>query len=220
MTRINLLPESYFAARRRRRLGWLSAAAGLAVLAAASAGWWFTGKQLDALSAGVVLAENKLTIQEKQQAAAARMEAERDALRGVLAVRRKVELPLPASSALLLPCNMVPPSIVLTRCSVEVPGATEAERTPPSAGAAATAGAGAASVAQPMRLELEGLGLNDVEVTRFVSTVSNHRVMRNVKLSKSRSVTVAGLSRTYFVLELQIPLNAEFVSKGRKDERP
>jgi len=64
-----------------------------------------------------------------------------------------------------------------------------------------------------MRMELEGLALNDLEVVRFVSTISNHRLMRNVKLSKSRNVTVAGVNRVYFVLDLQIPLNGEFVSR-------
>jgi hypothetical protein len=37
--------------------------------------------------------------------------------------------------------------------------------------------------------------------------------MRNVKLSKSRNVTVAGVNRVYFVLDLQVPLNGEFVSR-------
>src|SRR5215208_1812637 len=180
---INLLPESYFAARRNRRLGWVSAAAAVVVLAASGAAWWLSGAKLDSLSAEIAQVENKLAIQETQQTAAARLEAEREALQGILAVRGKVEVPLPVSAALALPLNIVPPSIALTRASVEVPGAAEIDRSPPRADAPA------AAPMQPLRLELEGLALSDLEVMRFVSTVSNHRLMRNVKLSKSRNVT-------------------------------
>ena len=153
-------------------------------------------------------------MQETQQKAATRLEAERDALQGILGVRRKVDLPLPVSAALALPLNIVPPSIALTRALVEVPGAAEAER------ATASRGDGTPAAApQPMRMELEGLALNDLEVVRFVSTVSNHRLMRNVKLSKSRNVTVAGVNRVYFVLDLQIPMNGEFMSKEQAREQ-
>lgn len=214
---INLLPESYFAARRIRRLGWLSAAAGVVVLAAAGAAWWLSAAKLEALSAEIALVENKLAVQETQQAAAKRLEAERDALQGILGVRRKVDVPLPVSTALALPFNLVPPSIALTRASLELPRAAEAERTPAPRGGVADAPGAAA--AQPMRLELEGLALSDLEVVRFVSTVSSHRLMRNVQLTKSRNVNVGGVNRVYFVVDLQIPLNGEFVPREQKGDR-
>ncbi len=219
MTSINLLPASYFAARRNRRIGWLAATGAAVLLAAAGVAWWVTDAQLEALSAEIAQVENKLAVQETQQKAATRLEAEREALQGILGVRRKVDVPLPVSAALALPLNLVPPSIALTRAHVEVPGAAEAERATASRGGDGTPGA----APQPMRMELEGIALNDLEVMRFVSTVSNHRLMRNVKLSKSRNVSVAGVNRVYFVLDLQVPLNGEFVSKeqshGQKDDR-
>jgi hypothetical protein len=220
MTSINLLPESYFDARRNRRLGWFAATAGGALLAAAGVAWWITDRQLEAMSAEITQVENKLAVQETQQKAATRLEAERDALQGILGVRRKVDVPLPVSAALALPLNIVPPSIALTRALVEVPGVAEAERATASRGADGAAAAPAAAAApQPMRLELEGLALNDLEVLRFVSAVSSHRLMRNVKLSKSRNVTVAGVNRVYFVVDVQIPLNGEFVSRELKGDR-
>jgi hypothetical protein len=215
MTSINLLPASYFAARRNRRLGWLAASGAGALLAAAGVAWWVTDAQLDAMSAEIAQVENKLAVQETQQKAATRLEMERDALQGMLSVRGKAVVPLPVSAALALPLNIVPPSIALTRAMVEVPGAAEAERATASRAADATP----AAAPQPMRMELEGLALNDLEVLRFVSAVSNHRLMRNVKLSKSRNVTVAGMNRVYFVLDLQIPLNGEFVSKEQSREQ-
>jgi hypothetical protein len=64
--------------------------------------------------------------------------------------------------------------------------------------------------AKPLRIDLEGFALNDLEAARFVSALANHPLYQNVKLSTGKYQPVAGLNRFQFTINLEVPLDREF----------
>jgi hypothetical protein len=58
-----------------------------------------------------------------------------------------------------------------------------------------------------IRIELDGVALSDADVARLVNDLSHDKLFANIKLARSRYITVGGLPRFGFQvsLEVQVP---------------
>jgi Tfp pilus assembly protein PilN len=205
-TLINLLPEQYITervARRRRRLSLVTTAL---VILGSSVAWNTCRNEAIVVAREVARAKADVARNGSRDAAVTRLDADAKALAASLAVREAVTLRLPVTTALGAACNALPDSVVLTRVSVEPPqlqlptGDKKAKPTPRTA------------AAPVMKVGLEGLAVEDVEIARLVSVLSSNPLFKNVKLKSSRGVKVGELNRSEFQVDLEVPLDREFLA--------
>lgn len=205
-TLINLLPEQYIterAARRRRRLSLVTTAL---VILASSVAWNACRNEAIAVRRDVSGARAEVAKLGSRDAAVTRLEGDAKTLSAAMEVRDAVTLRLPVTTALGEACNALPDSVVLTRVTVEPPQLQLPMRD-------AKAKPKPKAVAPPvMRVALEGLAVGDVEIARLVSVLSSNPLFKNVKLKSSRGTKVGELNRSEFQIDLEVPLDREFVA--------
>ena len=203
---INLLPEQYVnerVARRRRRLSLVTTAL---VILGSTVAWNACRSEAVAVRREVSMARAEVAKLGSRDAAVTRMEADAKALSASLDVREAVTLKLPVTTALGAACNALPESVALTRVMVEPPQLVLPVKDQKAKPKAKNAGP------PVMRVSLEGMAVEDVEIARLVSVLSSNPLFKNVKLKSSRGVKVGEGNRSQFEIELEVPLDREFVA--------
>jgi hypothetical protein len=205
-TLINLLPEQYVTervARRRRRLSLVTTAL---VILGSSVSWNACRNEAIVVGRDVSKAKAEVARLGSRDAAVTRLEADAKALSSVLDVRDAVTPRLPVTTALGAACNALPDAVALTRVTVEPPTLqlpvkdAKAKPKPKTAGPPV------------MKVALEGIAVEDVEIARLVSVLSANPLFKSVKLKNSRGMKVGDLNRSEFAIDLEVPLDREFVA--------
>lgn len=204
MTRVNLLPDSYLAARRRvaQRRVWAAGAAAALLLCGA----WVTlaAVQLRGVSSEVRAAEQELAAERARLAEFDATRKEHAKLAALLQHAARLELPVPATAVVARLVRHLPDTLVLERLSLASPhpdGVMQPVRRSSNPSNAAPQPQGV-----NIKLEMDGVALSDADVARLVSDLSHDKLFANVKLARSRYITVGGLPRFGFQVSLEVRL--------------
>jgi Tfp pilus assembly protein PilN len=203
MTRVNLLPDSYTAAKRRaklRRACGAGAAAGLLVCAAWVA---LAVVQLRAVLAEISAAQQELTAERARIAEFDATRKEHAKLTALLNHAARLELPVPATAVLARLVRHLPDALVLERLSL---ASAPPDGVVPLSLSSVIAGPKQDS--GTIRLEMDGLALSDADVARLVGDLSHDKLFANVKLARSRYITVGGVPRFGFQVSFEVRLPA------------
>ena len=202
MTRVNLLPDSYLAARRhaQRRRTWAAGAAAAAVVCVA----WGTlaAFQIRGLSSDVAAAERELAAERERLAEFDATRKEHAKLAVLLDHAGRLELPVPATAVVARLVRHLPDALVLERLSLAAAPPDGLTSARPTVSAAPQQDAAA------IRLELDGVALSDADVAKLVSDLSHDKLFANVKLARSRYISVGGLPRFGFQVSLEVRVPA------------
>ena len=203
MTRVNLLPDSYIASRRRaqsRRTWAAGAAAGVLVCLA-----WGTlaAIQVRGVSSDIAAAERELAAERERLAEFDATRKEHAKLAVLLDAAGRIELPVPATAVVARLVPHLPDTLVLERLSLAAAPPDAFLQSARPQGTAAFQPDGAA-----IRLELDGVALSDADVAKLVSDLSHDKLFANVKLARSRYISVGGLPRFGFQVSLEVRLPA------------
>jgi Tfp pilus assembly protein PilN len=209
MTRVNLLPDSYIAARRRVRRRRALGAGGAAVLLVCAAWSTLIVMQLRAVSADISAAQRELAAERARIAEFEATRKEHAKLTALLNHAARLELPVPATAVLARLVRHLPDTLVLERLSLaSAPpdGVVPLSLSSLIAGPKADAGA--------IRLEIDGVALSDADVARLVGDLSHDKLFANVKLARGRYITIGGVPRFGFLVSFEVRVPAD---PGGKD---
>jgi len=212
MNRVNLLPDSYVAHERRRRTTRALIAGLVAVVISCTAWGSVAYTQVRALSQRMVAAQERLAFEQDRSRALEADRASGHELRALLAHRAQLEAPVPAPGVLALLTQLLPESVAVTRLSMDLPPCDLTDRSGPQ-GRAEGGQVPPASAPTPTRVEMEGIALSDVELAKVVGTLGSHKAFTNVKLVRSRQITMADLTRFAFEITLEVPASAPPTAK-------
>jgi hypothetical protein len=213
VSRINLLPDSYVADARRRR-ATRSLIAGAVVVLIVCAMWGsFAYTQINALSRRMSAAQDRLAFEQDRARALEADRATGNQLRALLAHRAQLEAPIPAPGVLALLTQLLPESVAVTKLSMDLPPADLTDRGTPPGRNDAVAPPPPPGPPASTRVEMEGIALSDVELAKVVGTLASHKAFTNVKLVRSRQVTMNALTRFAFQITLEVPASAPPTAK-------
>ena len=213
MSRIDLLPDSYVAHERRLRTA-RSLIAGIVVVVIVCTMWGtFAYAQVHALSRRMLAAQDRLAFEQDRSRALARDRATGYELRALLSHRAQLEAPIPPPGVLALLTQLLPESVAVTRLSMDLPPADLTDRGGPPVRSDIGLPAPAPYSPGTTRVEMDGIALSDVELAKVVGTLSSHKAFTNVKLVRSRQVTMSNLTRFAFQITLEVPPSAPPTAK-------
>jgi Tfp pilus assembly protein PilN len=217
---IDLLPDSFIQERRRRRLRAIQIVAASAAMVVAIAWAGLAYRQFSALGQQIRQAESEANAARLEAQALSMTKVETARLQGILSRREALELPAPASAVMALVAQLLPESVVLTRASMDVPRPVLEQAAAASPRRSRRASSSAPQAPESIKMELEGVAVSDQDVARLVGDLSAHGLFSNVKLAKSRQMTVAGNARYGFEVALELTPGVRYApAETQREER-
>ncbi|MEM9753501.1 MAG: PilN domain-containing protein [Planctomycetota bacterium] len=220
MNDINFLPQSYRDRLRRRVRQVREGVAIVAAVIALGAWWAYDANELIQLRDASRFAEDRLTSALSTEQRVKQLEARRAKLIDQRRLQREVRVPIRHHQVIRMLGGLMPPSVALTRLSLEndrpepkpyrPPSAREESANEPSFGSRPSESA-LSDEPDRVLVELEGLAPDDIAVAELISELNAHPLFDGVKLHTSKFLETRGVAARSFRITGEIDLARRIV---------
>lgn len=218
MNQINFLSEQYL--REQARRSSIVREAILIVLVIVVMACWglLAFKRGGELSRQLAARQQEAQMLQVQTGQISQLSAQAAQLRQQLQLRRELALSIDYSTVVANIGQVMPEALSVTKLEITAPTPTPRVAIPGAAGEKKVPRSVAAPVRSIMKIELRGLSPTDGDVATFMDKLSANAVFASVKMHYSRSTRVGDVIAREFHIDMEVPLDREYVPAGPIEE--